>query len=268
MQIVTGYAGESHITSNDDQGRNQGIFGASSYVLNVGSKFAITTVSANEYQIADGEAVHQGVHFRVDPNSYDTVTIDNGTQGMKRIDLIVARYTKDGSTSVEKVEWAVIKGTEAASSPATPAYTTGDILDGDYTVDMPMYKITLNGVNVQSVTAMYMTLVPMATLQSRLTTAEDDIDTITARLNGLSVTSITINNVTIEANGYTDISETVSRSGYTPLGVVGYAIYGSSACFVVISRITSYGLTMRVKNTSSASVTLTNVSVSILWSKN
>lgn len=150
MQIVTGYKGESHITSNDVQGFNQGAFGSDSYILYVGNKFDITAVSANEFRISDGEGVHQGVHFRVDPGTYDTVTIDSGTQSTKRIDRIVARYTRN-TQGVESMNWVVIKGEPTyGDTPEAPSITSGDILAGDTTADMLMFEITLDGVNVES----------------------------------------------------------------------------------------------------------------------
>lgn len=155
MQIVTGHKGQPHITANDDQGMNQGIFGNGTYVLDVGGKLAATAITANEIQIADGEGVFQGVHFRVDPGTYDTVTIDNGTQGYKRKDLIVCRYTKNASTGVENTEWIVKKGTPAASNPTKPAITSGDILSGATTAEMAMYEIVLDGINISAINKLF-----------------------------------------------------------------------------------------------------------------
>lgn len=145
MKIVTGYTGETHISSNDDQGRNQGIFGTGSYVLNVGNKFEATLVDANTVQIQDGEGVIQGVHFRVLPGTVDSVSIENGTNGYNRIDLIVARYTKDAVTGVESVNWAVITGTPTASTPTVPEYNEGDVLAGDTLAEFPIWQVNLNG---------------------------------------------------------------------------------------------------------------------------
>ena len=151
MRIVTGYAGEKHITSNDDQGRNQGIFGTKNYILSVGNKFGYTLISANELQISDGEGVIQGVHFRVEPGTTDSVSIDNGTTGKKRIDLICAKYVKDALTGIESMSWENIKGTESSSTPSAPSYTAGDILAGDPLAEFPVYKVTLDGLSVDSV---------------------------------------------------------------------------------------------------------------------
>lgn len=186
MKIVTGYQGKAHITSNDDQGRNQGIFGTDSYVTSVGQQFAATLVNANELDIADGEGVMQGVHFRIEPGEVDAAKLQNGTSGMKRIDLVVARYTKDSSTGVENVSLVVIKGTESSSTPAVPAYNSGEILKGKNTVDFPLYKVTYNGINVSSVDRMFTTLQTMAELQ----TAVNKLNTDTL-IRSLKISSFT-----------------------------------------------------------------------------
>ena len=177
MQIVTGYGGESHITSNDDQGRNQGMFGEESYVLSVGSKFAPTLITANELQIADGEAVMQGVHFRTAPGTYDSVTISNGEQGMNRKDLVVCRYTKDGGTGIETCEWVVIEGTPTSGAAVRPQATEGDILAGDLIADMPFFEVVLSGINVTAVNPLFAMLVPMEELQEEVNTVIGNLDT-------------------------------------------------------------------------------------------
>ena len=88
MRIITGYGGEAHITSNDDQSRHRGESGPGNYAFNVGSKFAVTIDNYNEITIGDGEGLMQGVHFRVDPSTYDSIELESGTQSKKRIDLI------------------------------------------------------------------------------------------------------------------------------------------------------------------------------------
>lgn len=211
MKIVTGYQGKVHITSKDDQGRNQGIFGTDSYVTSVGQQFAATLVNANELDIADGEGVMQGVHFRIEPGEVDAAKLQNGTSGMKRIDLVVARYTKDSSTGIENVSLVVIKGTESSSTPAVPAYNSGEILKGKNTVDFPLYKVTYNGINVSSVDRMFTTLQTMAELQ----TAVNKLNTDTSRLVASIMPSPTHNLDTVDEN-ITMVWTAVGAIGFPP----------------------------------------------------
>lgn len=145
MKIVTGYTGEPHITSGDDQARNQGMFGGGSCVLDVGNKFNASLTDATTVTLQDGDGMLQGVHFRIEPGTTEAVSISPGTTGYNRIDLICARYTKDAGTGIEDVNLVVIEGTPSASTPSVPSYTEGDILAGDTLAEFPLYKVTLSG---------------------------------------------------------------------------------------------------------------------------
>jgi hypothetical protein len=144
MKIVTGYRGTPHISANDQQAFNQGVIGGGNYVLDVGNHFEASLENVNTVQIRDGDGVIQGVHFRIEPGDFENVNIENGTTGFSRIDLVVARYSKDSTTGIESVDLVVIKGEDAASDPVEPAYNTGSILDGDSPVDFPLYRVTVN----------------------------------------------------------------------------------------------------------------------------
>lgn len=185
MKIVTGYVGEKHITSNDDQGLLQGIFGTGCYILPVRGRLSATLISSNELQIADGEGILQGVHFRVEPGTNDSVTIENGSQGMQRIDLICARYEKNTESGVESMSWINHKGTEAASNPEQPSYTAGDLLAGDTLAEFPVYAVRLNGLTVQSVTQMATILSPQALIGNNSISGIGD-GTITGALSALN----------------------------------------------------------------------------------
>ena len=155
MNIITGYRAEPHITAQQDRDVNIGIFGASAKILKgVGSEMAATVVSANEVEIADGTLVAEGCTAEIQYGTTESMTIENGEQGMKRIDLIVARYTKDAGTGVEDMQLAVVKGTSAASNPTAPAYNEGTIADGDSPVDFPIYRVNLDGISITSVDAL------------------------------------------------------------------------------------------------------------------
>ena len=151
MKIVTGYTGTPHISSNDDQARNQGIFGRGGCVLDVGNKLNATLTNATTVTLEDGDGVIQGVHFRIEPGMTEAVSISPGTSGYNRIDLICARYTKDASTGVEDVSLAVIEGTPTTSTASAPAYTEGDILAGDTLAEFPLWKVAITGLTPELV---------------------------------------------------------------------------------------------------------------------
>ena len=181
MNIITGYRGEPHITSQQDRNVNIGIFGSGTHIVNVGSQMAATIVSANEITIADGLMVAEGCTATIERGTTESMMIENGAQGMLRKDLIVARYTKTSGTGVEDMQLAVITGTPAASAPADPAYTSGSIANGDVLVEFPLYRVSINGINVESVTRIPSLISLPESIEEMQTALTDAVTRITAQ---------------------------------------------------------------------------------------
>ena len=151
MELVTGRKGSPHITSQQDRQKNQGTWGEDAYIMKTGNMLEPQVQSSNEIHIRDGALMFQGALFAVKVGTYDVVTINNGSQGMLRKDLIVARYTYDVAQNVESAEWVVIQGEPAESNPVLPTPTSGDIQTGSTTVDCPVFAVNLDGINVTGV---------------------------------------------------------------------------------------------------------------------
>lgn len=151
LEIITGYKGEPHVSQSQMRDIYKSIYGSGTYITDIGSKLAATIVSANEIRIADGLLVAEGCAAEVSYGDTVSLAIANGTQGMLRRDLIVARYSRAAGTNIEDMEFVVITGTPAASNPALPAYTSGSIADGDMQVDFPVYEVDIDGITVTQV---------------------------------------------------------------------------------------------------------------------
>ena len=165
-ELVTGHAGKAHATAEQAAGLNAGILGLDDYVLNVHDKFEITVVSANKVTIGTGELVMQGRH--VSQGTPEDLIVTNGSQGQKRNDLIVCRYTK-GSQSVESAELVVVRGTPTTGTPTDPALNTTSPLDGGTTYDMPLYRIPLDGITIGTPVPLFNVLRPMSDVWDSLT---------------------------------------------------------------------------------------------------
>lgn len=148
--LITGSRNNTpHITSMDDASFNAGIVGSGAYILNRGEKLRAEMTTANNCRIYDGDIVAQGRHIRVETSDYIDLTVNNGTVGMKRNDLVVARYENDVETGVESVDFVVIEGTPSAN-PTDPEYNEGNIFNGDLIVDFPLYRIQLDGISASA----------------------------------------------------------------------------------------------------------------------
>ncbi len=151
MNLITGYYGSNHVSSDDAGVCNAAMFGSGQYVMAIGNQLAANAVTNNKVTISDGVLMMQGRQARVDPGTTVDLTIDNGAVGYNRNDLIVARYTRDASSGVEQVSLVVIKGTAVTGAAADPAYTAADLINDSPTVnDMPLYRIPIVGINVQT----------------------------------------------------------------------------------------------------------------------
>ena len=209
MNIITGYRGEPHITGQQDRDINMAVFGAGIYILKSGGKLAATIISANEIQIADGLMIADGCAAEVARGTTESMAIENGAQGMRRIDLIVARYTRDAGTGVEDMQLAVITGTPAASSPAEPAYTSGSIETGDTLAEFPLYRVTLDGITIESVTRIpsFMAVAK----QSDVTAINNKIGSVAMGTTAATITGAIKELLTKVTTNITNIANAVNR---------------------------------------------------------
>lgn len=146
IELVDGKAGVAHISSEDKAIIHQAKFSKSDVVFDWGDAFKCTMGSANKATIGTGCASIQGLDWHI--TAAESVTISNGSQGMKRNDIICAHYHRDSSTGVEKVELVVLKGTPNATAAADPTIPSGKILSGAVDAYMPLWRIPLDGITV------------------------------------------------------------------------------------------------------------------------
>lgn len=168
MEIVTGHRGTPHVTPYKVRDFNIGIVGAEDYVMNGGSELEAQLVSNNRIDIKDGSICMQGTHAVIPKNINDELTIENGMQGEKRIDLIVARYEKVADSGVESVNTVVLQGTPSKESPIVPGHVVGDIRNGDLKHEMPLYEVELDGINVIEVRPVFKKIVSAAEQQKMI----------------------------------------------------------------------------------------------------
>ena len=152
MEIVSGITGKPHVTSQQFRQIIEGIVGDGSCILPSGENLEPELVSNNSLKIRSGMMCHHGNVSSVKIGTYDEVELTNGSQGMKRIDLVVNRYTRNEEDNTEKNEWIVIMGTPAESNPTVPEYTKGNLQEGDLVDDCPAFEVHFDGINITEVT--------------------------------------------------------------------------------------------------------------------
>lgn len=276
MEIITGYRGEPHVSSQQERNAYIAIFGGAVTILkDIDSELEATVISANEIQVSDGMLVAEGCTACIERGTSDSLAIENGSQGMQRIDLIVARYTRNAGTAVEDMQLAVIKGTPSATDPAVPAHTTGLIADGDPVVDFPLYRVNISGISitsverlveVTSVAALITALQGAVTeLQGTVTELQDTVSNTKLMVVNAPLGTLTFNSAgaaggTISVAqyipaGYTMIGAIPAASGY--FGAYFYTCAGASATSVYVQL-------MRISGTQASTTPV----VKLLCAKN
>jgi hypothetical protein len=154
--LVTGYAGKEHIRSADQGSFNAAFFGDGEFVMSSGSRFAGAIINNNTVRISDGDMLMQGRHIRIEPNTYEDLTISTGTAGTNRIDLIVMTYEKNAASGIESAKLEVVQGTATSGTPSAPEIVSGDILNGDLKNQMPLYAVYVSGVALTKISTQFM----------------------------------------------------------------------------------------------------------------
>lgn len=162
--LITGYKGSEHIKSADQGSFNAAFFGAGQFVMEIGNQFEGSIINNNTVRILDGDLLMYGRHVRIEPNTYEDLTVDTGTAGMNRIDIVCMVYEKNSSDGTEKAYLQVVKGTETEGTAAEPACVDGNILNGATKNQMPLYKLQIQGVVLKSITQVFKTIPTYKTL--------------------------------------------------------------------------------------------------------
>ena len=152
FEIVDGMTGTKHISSDDLSALNIATIGKADCVLKYGDDFKLTMASANSATLGTGVGMVGGKRFW--NQAATSLTIQSGTQGQKRNDLIVARYAKT-SAGIESITPVVIKGAPSADAAADPEVTANDL---------KLWRIPLDGINAGAPVKLFDTVEPLASL--------------------------------------------------------------------------------------------------------
>lgn len=143
FEIVDGMTGAKHISSDDLSALNIATIGKANCVLEYGDNFKLTMASSNNATLGTGVGMVGGKRFW--NQAATSLTVQSGTQGQKRNDLVVARYAKTNA-GIESITPVVIKGTPSNGTAVDPATTSNDL---------KLWRIPLNGISVGTPVALF-----------------------------------------------------------------------------------------------------------------
>lgn len=218
MEFITGVGEREHVTSTQHRAIFERIIGPDSYILDANELLEPELQSNNSLKIRSGMLSHHGGIAEVKKNTYDEVTITNGTQDMKRIDLVVARYERNQETEVEHMKWVAIQGEPSEGTPVAPDYIHGNMQDGDVTDDCPIFEVHLDGIQVTDV-------------KKLLPVVSGGLADLNSNLSELIIKRTATNKVNVSAGAQSYTYITISLpAGYSVLSVSAVAAHSTTLC--------------------------------------
>ena len=151
ITIETPPQAEAHINAADDRAIWEAVIGMDG-VVNVGQKLKATLISNNLLRVYDGALVVGGAVGRIPFGEYEDITINNGTQNQLRNDLVVAQIEANGA--IENMKLHYIQGVPGEVAK-DPDYTAGNVYEGETLRQYPLYRVKLNGLNVEAVEPLF-----------------------------------------------------------------------------------------------------------------
>ena len=251
IELVDGKAGVAHISSEDKAIIHQAKFSKSDVVFDWGDAFKCSMSSSNRATIGTGCASIQGLDWHI--TAAESVTISNGSQGMKRNDIICAHYHRNsssdtGDVGIESVELTVLKGTPNATAAADPAIPSGKILSGAVDAYMPLWRIPLDGITVGTPVRLF---TPRGALWDSVTLERQPFPFFGNNLrlqkrNGLVIATVSASPTSTSKNLYNvTANETIANGFRPPLDAIMTSVsHGGDVASMLIhsdGRISVFG---------------------------
>lgn len=155
MKAITIYTPDTvapHIYAEDDAQIHRALIGSSGITL-ADNQLACTVVNDNTVRLDSGLYAMQGYMIAVQSGTTQDLTVDSGSAGAYRHDLVVADFVRGGGATADAFIFTVIKGTNAtsASGATDPALTQDNLITGGSHRQEALYRIVISGTEITGV---------------------------------------------------------------------------------------------------------------------
>jgi len=131
----------------------ESIYGKSG-ICNIYQKLLCTKIDNNTVRLSSGVYSLSGYMVMVENGTSEDFIIDSGTAGLKRNDLLVAEFVRNGlGSGIDILTFKIIKGTSVVGTASDPALIAQTISAEGVTRQEALYRIMIDGTNITSVVA-------------------------------------------------------------------------------------------------------------------
>lgn len=209
FKLVNG-TGNKSVSSQQDADLFAGIFGNTPVVLPVGGRCRAEIRDANTVRVYDGEFISQGRRFNQGYGEYQDYTVENGSQGTVRYDILGFHFYTDESGN-EVSETFVQKD---VGENGTVAEDT--IRDGATESYISMYRVKINGLSIESVTPLYLVVCTVSEVNAEVekikASMEKQFEELSGKIKGYYTASETDNLLKEKSNNDHNHKYVVDRS--------------------------------------------------------
>ena len=229
VTIYTPSGTQPHISAADDAFIYNALAGGNSGIL---GNLTCTVVNDRLIRLAGGGASNKGYIIYIPTGASHELSVGEGTQSLKRHDIIVAEFKKGGGTDPDEHIFKIITGTPAAS-PQDPQLTTSSLLSEDDVNQLPLFRLNIDGLAIDSIDYIAPSLSACeyikCTAQARITTILANntqmINLRSSELSGGRCFAIYNGSLMCKVSGVVEVYGSVYMSGGT--------VSGAYKCFIM-----------------------------------
>lgn len=147
LTIYTPVGVDPHISAQDDAFIRRSIQRCESGIL---GQLKCAVVNNNTVCLSEGGASNRGYILWIPDGDTLDLTINTGTQGLGRYDLVVAEFVKGGGDTADELSFKVVVGTPSVT-PSDPDIVTSSMLRTGDINQIALFRVKLDGININSV---------------------------------------------------------------------------------------------------------------------
>ena len=131
-----------HITADDDAFIYASLAGVQSGIL---GDLTCVKVDNNTVRLSGGGVMNRGHILRIPADEVLDLSVDSGTAGYKRYDIVAAEFVKGGGETADSYEIKIVKGESSSTIPQAPTMVTSDLIDSGDVNQVALFKLWING---------------------------------------------------------------------------------------------------------------------------
>ena len=155
ITIYTPDGSTAHIAAEDDAFIHRVLLGGASGIL---GNLACVRVDDNTVCLSGGGVSNRGYILWVPDGSTLELTVDSGTAGQNRVDVVAAEFVRGGGSTADVHQLKIIKGTPVSGTPSAPSMTASSLLNAGNVNRVALFQIRLTGAEITAVTRVAPTL--------------------------------------------------------------------------------------------------------------